>query len=177
MLLDLFVQVEGLTALRIPALFGSVSAVVMSACSGLVAVAGGSAKANKIVIIDSVSGEIMGSCDGHTGTINNVVFTSDGLHIVSCSIDKTVRIWAHKNKLSMMTPAQWPLQPPTGVANASQNDSGALPSPVVINADSQAGGGACDGPATTTGPNHGDECGESDYRCMHVLEYQEMAIW
>jgi WD40 repeat protein len=44
-------------------------------------------------IWDVVSGAVQHTMEGHTGSVNSVAFSSDGLHIVSGSYDNTVRIW------------------------------------------------------------------------------------
>ena len=44
-------------------------------------------------IIDSKSGDVLQTFEGHTGRVNCVAFSEDGTRITSGSIDGTVRIW------------------------------------------------------------------------------------
>jgi WD40 repeat protein len=53
----------------------------------------GCADDRTIRIWDAVTGMVLHTLEGHTGTVNSVAFSSDRLHIVSGSGDNTVRIW------------------------------------------------------------------------------------
>ena len=42
---------------------------------------------------DASTGAILDQLNGHTGIVNSVAFSHDGIHIVSGSYDKSVRVW------------------------------------------------------------------------------------
>jgi WD40 repeat protein len=48
---------------------------------------------NVLQIWDRASGHLLHCCQGHRGTVLQVAFTRDGRHLVSGSLDKTVRVW------------------------------------------------------------------------------------
>ena len=42
---------------------------------------------------DALTGAELQQLNGHTGIVNSVAFSHDGIHIVSGSYDKSVRVW------------------------------------------------------------------------------------
>lgn len=46
-----------------------------------------------ITILNSVTGEIMGSLEGHTSKVTALQWSVSGLQIISCSSDCTLRVW------------------------------------------------------------------------------------
>ncbi|CEL59035.1 Vegetative incompatibility protein HET-E-1 OS=Podospora anserina GN=HET-E1 PE=4 SV=1 [Rhizoctonia solani AG-1 IB] len=52
------------------------------------------ASASQVTVVDAYSGRaITGPLDGHTQAIRSVKFSPDGTRIVSCSVDKSIRVW------------------------------------------------------------------------------------
>ncbi|KND00990.1 uncharacterized protein SPPG_04086 [Spizellomyces punctatus DAOM BR117] len=47
----------------------------------------------KICVFDVVSGQIMRKLEGHTDVIRGISFDADAERLISCSFDKTVRVW------------------------------------------------------------------------------------
>jgi WD40 repeat protein len=56
-----------------------------------------SQSSSAVLIWDTNTGLLVQRLEGHTGLINCVVFSPDGIHLVSCSDDKTVRVWDVKS--------------------------------------------------------------------------------
>jgi len=48
---------------------------------------------NFIVILNTITGSQMAILSGHTGPVNSLVFSPDGISLISGSSDKTVKLW------------------------------------------------------------------------------------
>ena len=51
-----------------------------------------------LVVFRAVDGRQIATYDGHTRVIRHVAYSSDGKHIVTCSDDKTVKVWNAPDK-------------------------------------------------------------------------------
>ena len=58
---------------------------------------------SKIFIIDTQTGKLKQTVDGHQGQITGVSFIRDRFHLLSCSWDSTTRLWDMKDKGEPLT--------------------------------------------------------------------------
>ncbi|KAL5640138.1 hypothetical protein ACGC1H_007429 [Rhizoctonia solani] len=57
-------------------------------------VSGGGTKSNNIIVWEALTGSVvLGPLSGHTYLVRSVMFTPDNSRVVSCSNDRTIRIW------------------------------------------------------------------------------------
>jgi WD40 repeat protein len=56
-----------------------------------------------IFIVETRTGKLKQTIDGHDGTITNVSFVGDRFHVLSCSWDSTTRLWNTKTKGEPLT--------------------------------------------------------------------------
>ena len=58
-----------------------------------------------IWLVNAVNGKVMANLIGHEEEVTNALFTMDdrGKHIVSCSADKTIRVWSPLTQECSMT--------------------------------------------------------------------------
>jgi WD40 repeat protein len=82
---------------------------------------------NVLQIWDRASGRLLRVCRGHRGTILQVEFTRDGRHLVSGSLDKTVRVWdsttgAEQRRMATPWPGEFALSPDGQTLAVSNSD-------------------------------------------------------
>ncbi|CAE6340977.1 unnamed protein product [Rhizoctonia solani] len=85
---------------------------------------GGMAAENNIIVWDTLTGSVvLGPLFGHTSYVASVVFTPDNSRIISCSDDKTIRIWDVQPKTrthGRKSPRELPVGPVAFLRNHTQ---------------------------------------------------------
>ncbi len=66
--------------------------------NGSVIASGSGYRGGPIRLWDAASGQPLGTLEGHTGWICNLIFSTDGLRLYSASGDQTIRIWDVQEK-------------------------------------------------------------------------------
>lgn len=70
-----------------------ITCVAWSPNSSVIASGSGFAVGGPIRLWDAVSGKLLGTLEGHTAWICELIFSADGLRLYSASSDQTIRIW------------------------------------------------------------------------------------